>query len=352
MSTKLVASRWPWIGVLALVLLAGAAGAKSRPSTKADPPVSSAPASRGQVYTVDDAHSFLEFSARLIGFNRVRGTFPDYSAHVFYDPDSVGRSAVSVRIAVAGVSTHEPERDQHLQSADFFDAARFPNMRFNSREIVAGRDGFVAVGDLTIRDVTRPVEIPFAITAPLGVDPFGNSRFSAAGHVTISRRAFGVVGPKFWSTAIGDSIEIEFEIGARRWNYDRLGWGNPRRRSIGERILRMTDSLGIKRALEDSRSLWVQAHADTAWNFGLFEYIKCAGRLDQHGRPREGAEVLAQAIELLTGSANASDLAVVRCQRAEMLMRAGDAAAARSEFTRALAADSTSTYVRALGRAF
>ena len=351
MSIKLVASRWPWVGVLGLVLLAGVAGAKVKHPTKSGPLVSSAPASRGQVYTVDTAHSFLEFSARLIGFNRVRGSFPDYSAHIFYDPDSVERSAVSVRIAVAGVSTQEPERDQHLESADFFDAARFPNIRFNSREIVADRRGFVAIGDLTIRDVTRPVAIPFAITAPLGVDPFGNSRFSAAGNVTISRHEFGVAGPKFWSAAIGDSIEIEFEIGARRWNYDRLGWGNPRQRSIGEHILRTIDSLGIKRALEDSRRLWVQAHADTIWNFGLNEYMKCAGRLGQHDRPREGAEVLAQAIELLGGSAGASDLAAVRCKRAELLLRAGDDGAARSELLRALAADSTSTYARALERA-
>src|SRR5689334_4799022 len=181
MSTKPVASRWPWIGVLASVLLVGVAAAKITDPAKTGQAVSSAPASHGQVYTVDNAHSFLEFSARLIGFNRVRGTFPDYSAHIFYDPDSVGRSAVSVRIAVAGVSTHEPERDHHLESADFFDVARFPEMRFDSREIVAASGGFVATGDLTIRDVTRPVVIPFAITAPLGVDPFGNPRFSVAG---------------------------------------------------------------------------------------------------------------------------------------------------------------------------
>lgn len=352
MSTRRVASRWLWNGVLASVLLAGVAGAKVTRPTRTGPPVSGAPAIHGQVYTVDNAHSFLEFSARLIGFNRVRGTFPDYSAHIFYDPDSVGRSAVSVRIAVAGVSTHEPDRDRHLESADFFDVARFPTMIFNSRDIITDGGGFVAMGDLTIRDVTRPVAIPFAITAPVGVDPFGNARFSVSGHVTVSRHEFGVVGPKFWNTAIGDSIEIEFEIGARRWNYDHLGWGNPRQRSIGERILRTTDSLGIKRALEDSRRLWVQEHADTTWNFGLFEYMKCAGRLDQHGRPREGADVLGQAIELQADSAAASDLAVVRCQRAELLLRAGDDREARGELARALAADSASTYARALGHAF
>ena len=352
MSTKFAASRWAWIWALATVLLAGVAGAKAPRPPNAVPQASKAPASRGLIYTVDDAHSFLEFSARLVGFNRVRGTFPDYSAHIFYDPDSVARSSVSVRIAVAGVSTHEPERDRHLESADFFDAARFPYIRFDSRQIVSDAGGFAAIGDLTIRDVTRPVEIPFAITASLGTDPFDNQRFSAAGHLTISRRDFGVVGPKFWNGAIGDSIEIEFEVGARRWNFDRLGWGSPQRRSIGERILRTTDSLGIERALEDSRKLWAQAHADTTWNFGLFEYMKCAGRLGQHNRPREGAEVLEQAIELQSSTSDASDLAAVRCQRAELLLGACDTRGARSELERALAADSASTRARVLKHAF
>jgi polyisoprenoid-binding protein YceI len=301
---------------------------------------------------VDDAHSFVEFSARLIGFNRVRGTFPDYTAHIYYDPDSIGRSSVSVRITVAGVSTHEEERDHHLESADFFDAARFPTMRFDSREVVPAPDGFAARGDLTIRDVTRPIEIPFAITAPLGVDPFGNQRFSAAGHVTISRHAFGVLGPKFWNGAIGDSIEVEFEIGARRWNWDNLGWENARRHSIGERIYRTADSLGIARALKDSHAVWTSAHGDTTWNFGLFEYMKCAGRLGQHDRPQDGAQVLAQALELQGDSLAPADVAVLRSQRAELLLRAHDAGKGRDELARALAADSTSTLARALRRAF
>jgi polyisoprenoid-binding protein YceI len=341
--------RTPWIA-LAVTVLATVAAAKPRPAPKPAPAVVPASLGWGAVYTVDDAHSFVEFSARLVGFNRVRGAFPDYEAHIYYDPDSIGRASVNVRIAVAGVSTHEAERDHHLESPDFFDAARFPYMRFDSREVVAAPDGFVVRGDLTIRDVTRPVAIPFAITAPLGQDPFGNTRFSAAGRLTLSSRDLGVIGPKFWNGAIGDSIEIE--VGARRWNYDTLGWGSARRPSIGERIFRTTDSLGVDRALEDSRALWMRAHADTTWNFGVFEYVKCAGRLGQHERPRDGAQVLAQAIELQGDSLAAPDLAAVRCQRAELLLRAGDPGTARNELQLALAADSASTYARALRRAF
>src|SRR5215831_7307782 len=200
------------VTTFAIVQVAVSSAAKAPRAAKSTTPVPP-PRPQGLVYVVDNAHSFMEFSVRLLGFNRVRGAFPDYEAHIYYDSSSVTRSAVSLRIAVAGVSTHEPERDHHLESPDFFDAARFPSMRFDSRQIVGDSTGFVAVGDLTIRDVTRSIAVPVDITSPLGTDPFGNPRFSVTGHVTLSRHEFGVLGPAFWNKAIGDSVEIEFELG-------------------------------------------------------------------------------------------------------------------------------------------
>jgi len=143
-------------------------------------------------------------------------------------------------------------------------------------------------------------------------------------------------------------IEIEFEVGCRRWNYDRLGWGDSKRASIGQRIFESAERGGLTAALKESRALFQKERGNPDWNFGLFEYMKCAGRLDQRDRPREGAAVLAQAIELKADSTAAADMAVVRCQRAELLLRAGDRVAARDELTRAESADSSSTYVRAL----
>src|SRR5262249_1091264 len=149
---------------------------------------------------------------------RVRGTFRDYTGHVAYDPDAVARSVVSVRIDVSSISTQVDERDHDLQGEAFFDAKRFPWIRFDSDRIQPVAGGFVAHGDLTIRDVTRPVAIPFQITTPLTTDPFGNPRLSAVGRITLDRNDYGVKGPKFWGSAISDSAEIEFEVGLRRWN--------------------------------------------------------------------------------------------------------------------------------------
>ncbi len=342
--------------VVAALSLAGFAAANrptlaARKSAAAAPVVVAASPASGQVYTVDDAHSFVEFSVRLLGFNRVRGSFPNYEAHVFYDTVAVERSSVSVRVSVNDVDTHNAERDHDLESSEFFDAKTYPFIRFESRAIRPTGGDFVAEGELTIRDRTRPTNIPFAITSPLGIDPFGNPRFSATGRVVINRRDFGVVGPDFWNHAISDSVEIEFEVGCRRWNFDRLGWGDSKRASIGKRILEATEREGVTPALKESRELFQKERGNPEWNFGLFEYMKCAGRLGQHDRPRDGAAVLGQAIELFADSTQAGDLAAIRCQRAELLMLAGDRAAAADELARAMLADSSSTYARALQRA-
>src|SRR6185295_13585216 len=141
--------------------LVGSLAAATRPTLAAKksvaaPLVAASPPATGQVYTIDDAHSFVEFSVRLIGFNRVRGSFPQYEAHIYYDSAAVERSSVSVRVSVEGVDTHEPERDHHLESPAFFDAKTSPFIRFESRSIRPANGGLIADGDLTIRDVTKP----------------------------------------------------------------------------------------------------------------------------------------------------------------------------------------------------
>jgi hypothetical protein len=71
--------------------------------------------------------------------------------------------------------------------------------------------------------------------------------------VVIDRRDFGVIGPNFWNHAIGDSVEIEFEVGCRRWNYDRLGWGDSKRASIGQRIFESAERGGLTGRLDCGR---------------------------------------------------------------------------------------------------
>src|SRR5262245_32449095 len=112
--------------VLTLLVAADRSTLAAKKTLAAVSPAAATPPPAGQVYTVDSAHSFVEFSVRLIGFNRVRGSFPQYEAHVYYDSVAVERSSVSVRVSVEGVDTHNTERDHHLESPDFFDAKKYP----------------------------------------------------------------------------------------------------------------------------------------------------------------------------------------------------------------------------------
>lgn len=257
-----------------------------------------------QVWAVDAVHSVLDFTVRLAGFNRVRGTFQEYDAAVTLDTTDLTRSSVSLVLMVRSIETGSEQRDDHLRSADFFDEAVFPRIRFRSERLDQRGERLVAVGPLTIRDSTRMVEIPVELLVPPGVDPFGNRRFAVGGRLVLNRRDFGVVGPRFWSRAISDSVTIEFELALRRWDYLGMGWGPADRTSIGKVITETVAARGIEAGLAETRTLWERHRSDSAWNFGAFEFEKAAGRLSTAGRSAEAAAVLDLALALRTDLAS------------------------------------------------
>jgi polyisoprenoid-binding protein YceI len=148
--------------------------------------------------------------------SRVRGTFSEVSGQIVTGPEP-STSAVTATIGVASVSTGNPMRDDHLRSADFFDAGRFPEMTFASTAVRSAEGRWVLSGDLTIRDVTRPaeLEVEFLGTDPAGLQ--GETRIGFSAHGTISRRDFGITfglaadGTKI---IIGDKADITFDVEA------------------------------------------------------------------------------------------------------------------------------------------
>jgi polyisoprenoid-binding protein YceI len=131
-------------------------------------------------YEVDPAHSSFEFVARHL-MARVRGRFARVTgeAEVAEVPE---QSSVHIEAETASVDTHDPTRDGHLKTADFFDVENYPTISFQSTEIRAADEGVWKVtGDLTIRDVTRPVTFDLEFLG-MGTDPWGNLKagFSAA----------------------------------------------------------------------------------------------------------------------------------------------------------------------------
>ena len=114
-------------------------------------------------WNIDAAHSHVEFAIRHLMISTVKGRFADVQGAVVLDESDLTRSTVDVKIGVASIDTRVGQRDDHLRSADFFDAERFPAITFKSRRVERDGDDLKVTGDLTIRDVTRGVTL--AVTA-------------------------------------------------------------------------------------------------------------------------------------------------------------------------------------------
>jgi polyisoprenoid-binding protein YceI len=166
-------------------------------------------------WQVDASHTTAQFAVRHLMISTVKGWFSDVNGTVIYDPAHPELASVDVKIPVATITTRDEKRDAHLKSPDFFDAEKHPWMTFKSKRIVLGaKDKFTLIGDLTIRGVTREVQL--AVTNEgSGTDPWGNERmgFSATGRV--NRQDFGLkwnVALETGGVLVGDDVKIALDI--------------------------------------------------------------------------------------------------------------------------------------------
>jgi polyisoprenoid-binding protein YceI len=173
------------------------------------------PTSKPTQWLIDPAHSAAHFSVRHLMISNVRGEFGKISGNVTLDPSDLTKSTIEVSIDTASIDTREPQRDEHLRSADFFDVANHPAITFRSTRITTtGSDRFKVTGDLTIRGVSR--DATFDVEGPTSAikDPWGNIRTGVTASTKINRKDFGLV----WNALIegggvvvGDEVSITFD---------------------------------------------------------------------------------------------------------------------------------------------
>lgn len=165
---------------------AGEAGAQA-PQAK----VAYAPIPAGD-YRLDPAHSRIGFAVRHLEINWVEGRFKDFEGTVHYDDKDVTRSSVEFSAKAASIDTGIEARDKHLRTADFFEVEKYPTLTFKSTRVERkGKDAYVLHGDLTLKGVTKPVQLPFKIIGAVK-DQRGNTRFGVEAQTKINRRDFGV----------------------------------------------------------------------------------------------------------------------------------------------------------------
>ena len=174
-----------------------------------------------RTYEIDSSHSSASFKVRHLMVSNVRGEFGQIGGRIVIDDVDLTRSTVDVTIDVSTVNTHDPKRDEHLRSPDFFDVAQFAVITFKSKRVQPGKGGDLFVtGDLTIRGISREVTLDVEPLSPEVNDPWGNVKRGASARARINRKDFNVV----WNAAldgggvlVGDevSITVEVELGRK-----------------------------------------------------------------------------------------------------------------------------------------
>jgi polyisoprenoid-binding protein YceI len=162
-----------------------------------------------QNWTIEDG-SAIRFTAYQQGAP-VEGSFGDFTAEVVFDPDDLAASRVAAKIDAASITTGHKDRDTALRSPSFFDVDTWPSATFASDRLVhRGGDRYEAQGQLTIRDVTKDVVLPFR----LAIEQAAGRRVArASGELTISRLDYGVGQGEWASTkTVGDDVVIHVEI--------------------------------------------------------------------------------------------------------------------------------------------
>ena len=161
-------------------------------------------------YKIDPVHSSANFAVKHMMVSTVKGRFTDVEGEISYDPSDVTRSTVKAVIKTASMTTDNEKRDAHVKSPDFFDVAKYPEIKFESTKIEKRGEGYVAIGNLTIKDVTKQVEVPFTVNAAaMG----GQKRLGADATLTINRMDYHVDWDKVPGT-VDKEVKIELNVEA------------------------------------------------------------------------------------------------------------------------------------------
>jgi|SRR5699024_7059019 len=167
------------------------------------------------VWNADPSHSEVGFTVRHLAVARVRGLFESFEARIDIAEDPL-QSSVEAEIDLSSIDTRDEGRDEHLRSSDFFSVEDNPKMTFRSTSVKPGGDGYLVTGDLTIREVTQPVELDLEFNG-IGPDPWGGTRIGFSARTEFSRKDFGIdfnIPLEGGGFVIGDRIRVNLEIQA------------------------------------------------------------------------------------------------------------------------------------------
>ena len=165
-------------------------------------------------WAIDPTHSEIGFKVKHMMFTNVSGTFAAYDATITTEDDNFENANFEFSANIDSISTNNTDRDNHLKSADFFDADNFPKLTFKASSFTKDGDDYEITGDLSIKEVTKPVKFPVEFSG-LMKDPWGNTKAGFNIYGKINRKDWGLN----WNSAletggvlVGEEVKLNIEL--------------------------------------------------------------------------------------------------------------------------------------------
>lgn len=167
-------------------------------------------------WNIDPVHSIAEFRVKHMMISSVRGQFTGVTGTLTFNESDLAQSHVEAVIDVSTINTHDPQRDTHLKSPDFFDVEKFPTMTFKSSRVTRKGDGSLTVsGPLTVHGTTKEVEFMVEGPTPPAKDPWGNTRVGVTAKTKVNRTNFGLnfnAALETGGVLVGEDVAITLEL--------------------------------------------------------------------------------------------------------------------------------------------
>ena len=165
-------------------------------------------------YKVDSAHSSATFSVKHMLISNVPGRFSDVSGTINYDEKDITKSSVEATIKTATINTDNESRDKDLKSANFFEVDKYPYITFKSSKIEKRGEQLVAIGTLTMKNVSKQIELPFEINK---LKTARGTRIGVSAEMKLNRMDYGIT----WNRAlegggaiVGNEVKIQLNLEA------------------------------------------------------------------------------------------------------------------------------------------
>lgn len=169
-------------------------------------------------YKIDTAHSTFGFKVQHLMVSNVMGSFDQFEGTITLDADDLAKSVMDATIQTTSINTHMPKRDDHLRSADFFDAANNPTITFKSTKITKQGDQYSVTGNLMMKGVTKEITFPATISGPIK-SPMGGMVIGLSANFKLNRQDYGI----FWNKAldsggyvVSDEVAVNIEVEAHK----------------------------------------------------------------------------------------------------------------------------------------